>query len=235
MKKRVEIYFMLFILLFFTAYLFSQPQKPPELKREIVKLKYIRASQAQRVLMTYSSTPYGRIMSDDSLGLITIKDTPEIVAKMLSVIKEIDVKPADLEFVIDLFLATIGQGAERKPRLKSSDEPVVRELKTLLNLAEFELLDKSLARIQENRRLEMLMGGKGIELELRLEPRYIREEKGGMIQVQMRLMQRKDVKNVVKLIETTLSLKSGERTVVGVSKLDGGEKALVLLISGKVI
>ncbi|NIN93016.1 hypothetical protein GTO36_08580, partial [bacterium] len=37
------------------------------------------------------------------------------------------------------------------------------------------------------------------------------------------------------LIGTTLTVKSGERTVVGVSKLDGGDKALILILSGKVI
>ena len=37
------------------------------------------------------------------------------------------------------------------------------------------------------------------------------------------------------LIDTTLHLKSGERTVVGVSKLDNGGKALILILSGKVI
>ena len=39
----------------------------------------------------------------------------------------------------------------------------------------------------------------------------------------------------VTLIESALNIKSGERTVVGVSKLDGGDKGLILIISGKVI
>ena len=39
----------------------------------------------------------------------------------------------------------------------------------------------------------------------------------------------------VSLVETTLSIKSGERTVVGVSKLNGGDKALILILSGSVV
>ncbi len=37
------------------------------------------------------------------------------------------------------------------------------------------------------------------------------------------------------LIESTLSLKSGESAVVGVSKMGGSDKGLILIISGKVI
>jgi hypothetical protein len=37
------------------------------------------------------------------------------------------------------------------------------------------------------------------------------------------------------LIQSTLSLKSGDKTVVGVSKLDGGDKGLILILSAKVV
>jgi len=37
------------------------------------------------------------------------------------------------------------------------------------------------------------------------------------------------------LLRSHLNLKSGERAVVGVSRLDGGEKGLILIVSGKVI
>ncbi|MCX6573567.1 MAG: hypothetical protein NTX99_06200, partial [Candidatus Aminicenantes bacterium] len=40
---------------------------------------------------------------------------------------------------------------------------------------------------------------------------------------------------VTTLIESTLNIKSGDRTVVGVSKLDGGDKGLILIISAKIV
>jgi len=39
----------------------------------------------------------------------------------------------------------------------------------------------------------------------------------------------------VPLIETVLTIKIGDKSVVGVSKLNGGDKALILIIQGKVI
>lgn len=37
------------------------------------------------------------------------------------------------------------------------------------------------------------------------------------------------------LLRSRLNLKSGERAVAGVSRLDGGEKGLILIVSGKVV
>jgi hypothetical protein len=37
------------------------------------------------------------------------------------------------------------------------------------------------------------------------------------------------------LIDTNLIIKPGERTVVGVSRLDGGDKGLILIISAKIV
>jgi len=43
------------------------------------------------------------------------------------------------------------------------------------------------------------------------------------------------LKNPVRLIDTSLSIQSGERSVVGVSKLNGGDLGLILIIEGKII
>ena len=37
----------------------------------------------------------------------------------------------------------------------------------------------------------------------------------------------------INLLETSLTLKSGDRTVVGVSKLNGGDNALILIFTAK--
>ena len=88
-----------------------------------------------------------------------------------------------------------------------------------------------------------------MDIELRLNPRYIKEEKKDTFQLGVRLRQRikarrenteKGIVQVIgsreiDLISTNLAIKSGERTVIGVSRLDGGDKALILIILGKVV
>lgn len=96
---------------------------------------------------------------------------------------------------------------------------------------------------------EQRIGGGGLDLELRLTPRHVKEEREDKFQLGVRLRQRikarreKTAKGFVTLsearrldlISTTLAIKSGERTVIGVSRLDGGDKALILIISGKIV
>jgi hypothetical protein len=86
------------------------------------------------------------------------------------------------------------------------------------------------------------MGPKA-EFEFALRPEVTGDAKAPVIRTQLRLRQKtvrlvtgkEAAASVSDLISSTLNIKSGERTVVGVSKLDGGDKGLILIISGKVV
>jgi hypothetical protein len=229
-----------------------QEQRKPELKKEFVKLKYVEADEVHKVLSSFQSV-YGRITSNDDLNVITIQDTPEIVDKMLSLIKDIDVKPVDLLITVDLILGSMGKVElpelaglikEKQSKKKLESDPIIKELKSVLGYSHFNKIDSSFIRIQDDSRSNLKLGGRGLDLSLRLEPHYVREEKVDTFQLELRLIQHmigiktdlieKKEKEII-LIGTTLTVKSGERTVVGVSKLDGGNRALILIISGKVI
>ncbi len=105
-------------------------------------------------------------------------------------------------------------------------------------------MDSSFIRIQDNTYSDLKLGGQGLDLRLNLRPHYVKEEKRDTFRLGLRLVQHtlgfktdiieKKEREII-LIGTTLTVKSGERTVVGVSKLDGGNRALILIISGKVI
>jgi hypothetical protein len=98
---------------------------------------------------------------------------------------------------------------------------------------------------------EVMFGPKA-EFQLELRPEVAGDTKMPVINTKVRLRQTvvKYIKaqkgdgtevtaatstNVVTLIESTLNIKSGDRTVVGASKLDGGDKGLILIISAKIV
>jgi hypothetical protein len=213
----------------------------PKMKKEIVKLKYSTTLQilSGGVLHTFLSRE-GRIDSNREGRLITISDYPENVEKVLALIREMDVKPADLQFTIQLVLGS--QTSEEKQDETLRDDPVIKELKTLLNYKSFILLDSSLIRAMDGGESETTMG-KNAELRLVLRPKYIREEKESLIQVEASLARmgefiqagEKSRRDWTTILTSDFTLKSGEKTVVGVSKMDGGDKGLILIISGKVI
>jgi len=210
-----------------------------ELRKEIVKVKYINVLAARSVLVQFIS-PKGKIQVILDESRLIIEDIPEVMAKLLSILKELDVRPVDLQFNIELVLGSMTSDKKMDLDKELKSDLIIKELRSLLRYKSFELLDSSIIKVQESKRSSQIIGGEGINLKLNLRPRYIKEEKGDIFQVELELIQLLDVNGVGKkrsltLIDTTLTIKSGERTVVGVSKLDGGDKALILILSGQVI
>ncbi len=246
MKKTAIIFFSVCFFMGLNGFVFSASsagqqikQDRPQLRKEIVKINYIRASQAMTILHIYMSRD-GRIRFDDKLGLLTIKDTPEIVGKVLAALKKIDLRPKDLLFTVDLVLASMNK-EENDQGLKS--DTVMKDLRKVLSYKSYKKIGSSIVRVQDNNHSEHRIGGEGINLRLAMTPRYIREEKGEMFQLNIELRHEAVVSEAgagkgtktIRLFETILTMKSGERTVVGVSKLNGGNNALILILTGKVL
>jgi len=194
---------------------------------------------AEDLLHPYSSR-LGRIRRLHEGNKLVIEDTPENVEKILSILKEIDVKPLDLQFNVDLILgSTTSQSGEAVDRELKSD-PVIKELSQILQYKSFKRLDTAFMKVQDNKRSSQRVGGDHLMFQLHLRPRHIKEDKGDSIQVELYLSQDMGLnaegkQRTIILVETSLSIKSGERTVVGVSKLNGGDKSLILILSGFVL
>lgn len=214
------------------------------LRKEIVKLKYVRAEQIQVLLYAYAS-PLGRIQFQNSLPFVlSMSDTPENVEKMLAVIRELDVKPADVLYQVQLVL---GSETDAATDSELQNDPIIKELRKLLRYKGYTVLDATIVRVINRENASVVLGPKA-EFELALRPDVAGDPKTPTIKTEVRLRQitrhgytkDKDGKdqpliNVTTPVESTLNIKSGDRTVVGVSKLDGGDKGLILIISGKVI
>lgn len=222
---------------------FAQEQKP-NMRQEIVKLKYIDKEDILNVLYTFKS-PEGRISPSPKSGLLTISDYPENVEKVLEVIRQLDVKPADIQFSIQLIMASTEGDSERADAL-IKDDPVIKELRSLLNFKYYYPLDSSFVRALDREYSEVTMGEKA-ELRLDLRPKHIKEDNEDLIQVEARLSrivpvayapgatETRSPYSSLPLLNSNFTMKSGEKTVVGVSKLDGGDKGLILIITGKIV
>jgi len=221
----------------------AQNTEAKNLRKEIVKLKYVRAQDIQNLLYAYTSRE-GHIQFNPNMpSILSVSDTPENVEKILAAIREIDVKPADVLYTVQLVLGSEADPAT-DPGLRN--DPIVKELGGFLRYKGYTLLDTTLVRTVNRDNAEVNFGPKA-EFELALRPEVAGDGKAPVIKTQVRLRQitRRAVPAsetmkamdpvVVTLIESTLNVKSGDRTVVGVSKLDGGDKGLILIISAKIV
>ena len=218
----------------------GQAKSEPQMRKEMVKLKYVRAQDAFQLLNAYSSRA-GRVsMAQDAnrTNILVLNDTPEIVEKMLALIKEIDIKPAELQFTVQIILGSEAGDDKLVGDEALKNDPVIRELRGVLKYKNFSQLDGTVMRTLESENAQVVLGKNG-EYEITLLPKYIRDDKADSIQIQIRLRKVDISGNIppkpsLDLISTTLMLKPGEKTVVGVSRSDA-DKGLILIISGKVM
>jgi hypothetical protein len=222
----------------------GQKAETKNLRKEIIKLNYVRAQDIQNLLYPYQSRD-GRILLNSNMPtVLAVSDTPENVEKILAAVRELDVKPADLLFTVQLVLGTEEQ--DKEAELMAGNDPIIKELRSLLKYNYYSLLDTSLVRALDHQDSEVRLGEKA-DFELWLRPKVIKDRNASLIQTEVRLRQvriagvppsatsAKPEYITTDLIGTTLNFKSGDKTVVGVSKLDGTGKGLILIISGKIV
>lgn len=203
-------------------------------KTELVtrKLNYLDEHSARNILKKYLS-PVGEVTGVRESNMLIIEDVPEVVKKLMGIIDAIDVKPRDLRFTVNLILGSktaAGKG-EVAPELRG--DPLLKELQALLKYNSFKSLVDSIITVQDNSFSNHRIGP---DLQLSLGPHLTKED----IQVKLILSQERGLieegkANKSVLVDTKLSIKDKERTVVGVSKLDGGDKALILIISARIM
>ena len=215
----------------------------PQMRTEMVRLKYVTAEQVRNLMRPYQSA-FGQIAyTPGNDKLVVISDGLENLERLLAAIKEIDVKPADLVFIVQLALGSESGESETDEALK--DDKVIAELRSLLRFRSFTLLDQTVVRTLDQKDAEILVG-KGPQFVLGFRnPKLIRDGGSSLIETGVMLLRlgspapqaegKPARSGNTTLVQTSLSMKPGERTVVGISRLNGGDKALVLIITGKVI
>ena len=222
----------------------AKPAAKPALKTEIIRLKYFSSMQMMSLARTYLSRD-GQWTPGPDAKIMVVSDYPENVDRLLQAIRQVDVKPTDLQFTVQLVLGTAGE-TDQGTKPMAANDPIIKELSSLLKYSAYSLLDTSVIRAMDNSDSEVRMGDKA-DFEFWIRPKVVKDDKASLIQMEVRLRQiriagmppnatsSKVEYITTELIGTTLNLKPGEKTVVGVSKLDGGGKGLILIISGKIV
>ncbi len=209
----------------------------PELRRELVHLQHIRPHDAERVLRTFCSR-YGSLDSNESLGTLTVVDQPALVEKMLEVLAEIDVPRAAWSFQILLIAAQDDPGQADDFAALERIPDVADELKALFQYNVWEELDSAVIKVTDGTEAELRVSGeKGFHV--RLEP-YARGNES--VDVEFHLYRPKtivDSGNTTVLfdtvVETTFETRPGDTTVVGASKLNGDDRALITIVQTQAI
>jgi hypothetical protein len=217
-------------------------QEEPALRTEIVRLKYVKAQDLRPHLQLFTGKSGYIQTTPERADILSVRDTPENVARILEAIREIDVKPPDIMFTVQLIMGSESDATVDKELAK---DPVILELGKLLRYKGYSLLDATVLRGVDRQRSGLIFGPKA-DFELFLRPEIVREKPQDAVKIEIILhhfthpeeafFEGKPVQGRQKsLITSTVNIRSGDRTVVGASRLDGGDKGLILIISAKTI
>lgn len=214
------------------------PADPARLVRGTEPQSIRRPTAADGPVFTWISPGTGLkvIWFFNEEAAIVASGSPGVVDQRAAHAEDIDVGPDGLQFTIRLLVG--GRTAENQGGETLENDPIIRELRTLLKYETYRPLDAGVLRTSKGEPVRVLLGRSG-EYELSLRPKYDRDEKSDSLQCFVRLRRTVHLplnagsapRTETDLISTSLGLKPGEKTVIGVSK-SGGDKALILILSG---
>lgn len=146
----------LFGLAFFPAAVFSQSAtdtRPPQRVTKVVRVHNAIPEKIARVLAPGSPI---MVTSDNMLGVVVLKGTPEDIATAEQTIKELDVPSAAVSTANDIELIVYLIGGSNSSAVTSDTnlgavQPVVKQLSAIFPYKSYELLSTMLLRSQQGK------------------------------------------------------------------------------------
>ncbi len=226
-------------LLTLSTLLFALPasaQEPP-LRTEVVKVHHIDVHDAEQVLRAIVSRR-GRLDANRELGVLTIVDEPALVDKMIEILSGLDQPRPQLEFTV--FMVVAGEKQRRDGEMDFGElNDVMTELRRLFSYDSYRILDRGAVRLIAGNEARLRVGGsEGWDLELSTRGATDGESFG--VSLHLYVKDVIDSGGEVTVLEktvvaTSLEVRDGQTTVVGASKLDGDDRALITILRTRVI
>jgi hypothetical protein len=167
---------------------------------------------------------------------VALNGSPENIKVAEALLEKYDTPRRQAEFLLRVIEAGSGVGAD-KPGPNDAVELVPAELKSMLKYNRYTLLDSAVLRGMEaedlrlalannlNGKLRFNVRESALEMSVDMEgpPGNIKNNNG------------LDVTHWPRVLSTTATAKSGETVVLGASKMRGGNNALIVLVTAKLL
>ena len=236
----------------------AAPQ-PPKLAVKLFEIKYRNPSNLAHALgWLGSGAPNTKVISNDNLKTLTVRDFPENIAAIEEGLKRLDVpdkSPVSLEFQLHLIAASME--APEKAALPKNLEAVIEQLKSTLKFTNYRYISSALNRVSDRGKIESsgvtgsLFPTPAGVLNTPEAPTFyqytlskisLTQDATGKESVQIdsfkfgvsvpiKVGQQPQYKDIG--IVTPLSLREGEMAVVGTANIGGSDEAIIVVISVK--
>lgn len=213
--------------------LYGSSDEKNEKKMIARTLAYLKVNTAIQYLKPYLSSK-GKITAVWETNTLIISDISEVVKTLDKLIDVIDVPLAEIQFTIDLISGSSVKDPKGDTDKELREDPLIRELQGVLKYNSFKNMGATIIKVQNNSSSTHWLAK---NLQLIIAPQVTPE---GNIVVELTLLHYRGIDKkgeAIKtvLVQTKLTIKNKEKTVVGVSKLNGDNNALILFITGSFI
>lgn len=205
----------------------AQEDKKPELVERMFTINYGNLSSLYDIARDFASEN-GVVTVDRESKTIIVRDTRKAIENIAAKIAAIDVPPDQIRLTFFVFQASKTEGGQQGSELPKGVTSALDEVKKLMTYKKFSLIDSGM--------LTMVSTGDGGDLRLsgdisisfrmdyHRESKYLRLEN-------LRLFKVEEDNKLRQLFRTDVALGDGEVIVAGASKLDGGDTALLAIVT----
>jgi hypothetical protein len=220
--------------LFLGSTLAAQEQRPA-LETRTIQLRNLRAEDAARLISPYVRAAGGGVYEAGGIQAVTVTETPAVISRVDSLIRENDRAPAVFVFRFQLIAANDTPG--RDPAIESLDST----LRGLFRYKGYHLLGEGTTSAGEAESFSLTIAGGEERFALAGDIIAVRAAVGGSVRMRVRLaraagstFQGKPVE-VESLLSTGLTVPVGQTIVLGSAAPGGTNQAVILAVRPEIV
>ncbi|HWR50917.1 MAG TPA: hypothetical protein VN428_07400 [Bryobacteraceae bacterium] len=175
---------------------------------------------------------------DRRLKMVVVSAEPSLLSDMADIVQKLDVPaPAPKSIEITAYLIQASPQAAESGPVPTDLEPALKQFRTMFNYQGFKLLDSPILRSREAE--EARVGG-ALSLPATnpvqaAQNRYDLTYRPSVVGDRIIRLERFRIGGQLSSIVTDLEFTDGQKIVVGKSGLEGGDRALIVVLTGRIV
>jgi hypothetical protein len=202
-------------------------------ERRLFKLQYADAPQVEQILRTFGVP----IVANREFRTVAVRAPREIMPAMEDAIRKLDVAPPPVKNV-DLVFYLLAAMKQPGGTVPADLQPVTKQISSIMAYQGFELLDTAILRTRAGGPGQVsgvLEAAKGRSYRIHFNPVDVTPgPRGNTIRLE-RLSIMFTGNNPGSGIETDLDFTEGQKAVIGKTSLEGPDRALIVVVTAKVV
>jgi hypothetical protein len=204
----------------------QEQDEKPALSEKVFRIQYADLKGEIHPNVRRLLTQFGQVVVNESDSSILVRDTAEALSRIEDLIKTMDVPPDRLRMTFYAFKAARGQEQQDIGPLSPLVIEAIEEVNRLMTFDSFQLIDSGMLTLLSSGDAAQLTLSDSFSIEFRYS--YNKQSKFMRLNNMEVYYTAEERRN---LFRTDIGIGSGEVVVAGVSKLNGGDEAVLIILT----